>query len=673
MTTLSVDSYELQAADLGPENPLPRFRQTERSYILNLDDTVPQDVVQSMKYGDLWRVLPYRMQDGFNRVRRQSRFASVVLENQHLQATFIPALGGRMWALLHKATGRDLITRNASFQPATLATRGAWFAGGIEWNTPVPGHSLLTCTAVHAARVDCGLGYPVLRLYEWDRVKCIPWAIDFHLPPDSSVLFARVRLLNVHAREVPVYWWTNIAVDEVQGGRVLYPADEALTHRIGGKFGAISLPDTSPDVMVPTNNRTTIEYYGLLYPQHRPWVVSVAPDGTGMFHASSRRLKGRKMFCWGMARGGRRWQDMLMPNGGQYIEIQAGLAATQSQQLPMPAGAEWTWVEAFGAFSAPAAAVHDRNWTHAWQAAEQVLDRQLPQSRLEELDRSLAACARTVPSAVLAAGEGWGALERRRCAASGEQDAVPAEWLFPASDLGPEQAPWLALLERGTLPDGPVSDNPKQGMVQPEWEQVLKATMDAGRSDHWLAWLHRGNMRMEALDPAGAAEAWQRSIDRKPNGWAYRNMAVLEQRAKRMDHSLEFMARAWQTGPRIAKLAIEYAQLLSHFHRFGELREFCRSVPADVRDHERIRIFAAQAALEMGAYEEVETVFAHPFATIAEGETILTDMWFSLHERQIAAREGVPIDDALRARVHKEFPPPANIDFRLVSEISAMG
>ena len=673
MTTLNVENYELLAADLGPENPLPRFRQTERTYILKLDDTVPPDIVASMQYGDLWRVLPYRMQDGYNRVRKPTRFQSVVLENDRLQATFIPALGGRLWGLLDKASGRDLITRNAVFQPATLATRNAWFAGGIEWNTPVPGHSLLTCSPVHAARVDSGAGYPVLRLYAWDRVKCMPWAIDFHLPPGSPFLFARVRLLNVHPREIPVYWWTNIAADEIPGGRVLYPADEALTHRVGGKFGAISLPDTSPDVLVATNNRNTIEYYGLLHPERRPWVVSVAPDGTGLVHASTRRLKGRKMFCWGMARGGRRWQDSLMPAGGQYIEIQAGLAATQSQQLPMPAGAEWTWVEAFGAFSAPAAAVHDPDWTRAWQAAEGVLDRMLPQSRLEEMDRTLAACGRTVPEAVLAAGEGWGALERRRCAATGEPDPVPPEWLFPESDLGPEQAPWLALLERGALPDASPADNPLQGMVQSEWERLLAAAVRAGRSNHWLAWLHLGNMWMEALDSAGAAEAWRRSVERTPNGWAYRNLAVLEQRAKRMEQSCEFMAMAWQVGPRIPKLAIEYAQLLAHFHRFKELRAFCREAPADVREHERMRIFAAQAALETGAYDEVAAVFTYPFATIAEGETILTDIWFSLHERQIAAREGVAIDDALHARVMKEFPPPSNIDFRLVSEISAAG
>ena len=36
-----------------------------------------------------------------------------------------------------------------------------------------------------------------------------------------------------------------------------------------------------------------------------------------------------------------------------------------------------------------------------------------------------------------------------------------------------------------------------------------------------------------------------------------------------------------------------------------------------------------------------------------------------VHEKRLAARENVPIDEQLRRRVRQEFPPPANIDFRM--------
>jgi hypothetical protein len=50
---------------------------------------------------------------------------------------------------------------------------------------------------------------------------------------------------------------------------------------------------------------------------------------------------------------------------------------------------------------------------------------------------------------------------------------------------------------------------------------------------------------------------------------------------------------------------------------------------------------------------------------LREGERALSDLWFNLHERRLSAQENIPIDDALRARVRREFPPPPAIDFRM--------
>ena len=61
-------------------------------------------------------------------------FRVAVLENDHLRATFLLELGGRLWSLLHKPTGRELLSVNPVFQPANLAIRNAWFSGGVEWN-----------------------------------------------------------------------------------------------------------------------------------------------------------------------------------------------------------------------------------------------------------------------------------------------------------------------------------------------------------------------------------------------------------------------------------------------------------------------------------------------------------------------------------------------------------
>lgn len=49
---------------------------------------------------------------------------------------------------------------------------------------------------------------------------------------------------------------------------------------------------------------------------------------------------------------------------------------------------------------------------------------------------------------------------------------------------------------------------------------------------------------------------------------------------------------------------------------------------------------------------------------LREGEASLTDLWFDLQERRIAAAEGVVVNEALRQRVRQTCPPPAHLEFR---------
>ncbi len=118
MSELRVETYTMPAANLGPDNPLP-----------------PLDIC-----------LPHGLQDDYDRTRTERKFRAVVLENEVLRATFLTELGGRLWSLLHKPSGRELLYVNPVFQPANLAIRNAWFSGGVEWNIAVRGHTAYTCS-----------------------------------------------------------------------------------------------------------------------------------------------------------------------------------------------------------------------------------------------------------------------------------------------------------------------------------------------------------------------------------------------------------------------------------------------------------------------------------------------------------------------------------------------
>ena len=665
MTELRCEPYVLPAAEIGPENPLPNFRAPQYDNPLDYTaHTIPEEDRPGLGCATGFRVLPHRMQDGYSRQRRERALASIVLENEFLQVRVLPEVGGKVASIFHKPLGRDLIYRNPVFQPGNLALRNAWTSGGIEWNTGQLGHHYLACSPVHCARVAGLNGDPVLRIYAWERVKRYSYQIDLHLPSGSPFLFAHVRLINPHEHELPMYWWTNIGMLEQDGGRVVTPADTT--------YHGLNVYDcpviNGLDYSYATRIKRSYDLFFRIPEGRRPWEAYLDREGRGFVHTSTWRLRGRKQFAWGMGQGGRRWGEYLAAPGMPHLEIQAGLAYTQMHTVPMPPRSEWTWTEAMGAFEADPALVHSESWQEAYEGTERTLEAALPRAEVDRLDAAMAEVTTRAPEEILFRGLGWGALEKRRATSAGEACLMPPELPFGDDDLGENQQPWLQLLETGALPERDPQDDPGQFQIQDEWRALLQASVSNGQSDHWLGWLHLGVMAMEAGDTEGAKAAWETSLARARNGWALRNLATIEARAGNDEAAAELLAEAVRVGPPVAALVGEYASLLLRLKRFEALSELLASIPTEVREAERLRLAAGWVALHEGRLEAVEATLTQEFATIQEGELTLSELWFALQEKKLALAEGVEIDEALKARVRRDFPPPYEIDFRMSQE-----
>ena len=667
MSQLTIQPFILPAANLGGENPLTPLRPYETASAAGIP--VQRGEGDYPDRGHEASILPYRLQDQYDRDLQPRRFTSAVLENEHLRATFVLELGGRMWSLFHKPTGRELLASNPVFAPANFAVRDAWFTGGVEWNIGIIGHCPLTCSPLFAARVEGEDGNPVLRLYEWERIRRVPFQVDCWLPDGSPFLRVRVRIRNPHEHAVPMYWWSNIGVTEREDVRVIGPGDKAQRHDYDGSLLWHDVPNfDGTDVTYTTNRHAAADLYFAIPPERRPWIAALDRDGRGLIHASTDRLRGRKMFNLGVHPGGRRWQEFLAQPGVAYLEIQGGLARTQSEYLTMSAGATWEWLEAYGPLQADAAAVHGKDWSAAYEAVEAALARVLPQDELEaQLTRS-SAMADRAPVELLHHGSGWGALENRRRRAAGEPPFASAALPFPEEALSAEQAPWLALLERGTLPPRPATSDPGSLMVQPEWRQLLEASIERPGGSHWLSWYHLGVMRFRAGDVAGARAAWERSFSIEPTPWARRDLAVLAREAGDHASAAQKWVAAARMAPDVAPLAIECCQALLRAQRYDELLRFVASLPPTVRSHGRVRLLHAMASLELGDLATVERYFEGDLdiANIREKETLLSDLWFGWHAKRLARERGVAVSDELRQLVRKEFPPPMRFDFRLV-------
>ena len=433
MTRLYIQKLTIPGAALGDENPLPMFRNPHMHARVATFEPFPQDKLAFLGWETGFRVLPYRMQDQYTRRKTPLTFNAVVLQNEWLKATFLPELGGRLVSLVHQPEDRELLQRNPVFQPANLAIRNAWFSGGIEWNIGQLGHTFHTCSPVFAARITGSQGEPGLRLYEFERCKRLFWQIDFYLPSGFPFLVAYTRVINPNPTATSMYWWTNIAVDERPGLRVLAPAEKALYLHFGeGEtgFGETQLPSLPSlqggDGTYPLNTTFANEFFFQCDQADLPWEAALDERGTGFFEASTRRLAYRKLFCWGTHAGGRHWQEFLSQPGEAYCEIQAGLAPTQLHGLPMPADASWDWLQVFGNLAAPPAVVHGKDWTNAWQTVDQVIKDRLPIEKMAELHQECASRADQAPGEQYQVGSGWGALE----AAPARQDRTGCTTAF---------------------------------------------------------------------------------------------------------------------------------------------------------------------------------------------------------------------------------------------------
>ncbi|WP_433893609.1 DUF5107 domain-containing protein [Streptomyces sp. CA-111067] len=682
-------ALSIPAAPLGPENPLPALRPLAalQPPAVPAGQVLPADMARQIGYAPLRSVLPVRILDGYGRDRAPAEFDALVIENDRLRATVLPGLGGRLYSLFHKPTGRELLYRNPVFQPAALALAGAWFSGGVEWNLGATGHAAHTCAPLHAARVPAPDGGEMLRLWEWERLRDLPFQIDFWLPEESDFLYVGVRVRNPHDRTVPAYWWSNIAVPETERSRVLAPAEAAWHFGYSRALSHVPVPaaEEGTDLSYPARAGRAADYFFDIGDGDRRWITALDGEGRGLVQTSTDLLRGRKLFVWGRGSGGRRWQEWLTePGTGGYLEIQAGLARTQLEHIPMPADSDFSWLEAYGPLAADPAVVHGDDWAAARAEAAGRLEQALPRGTVEAAYASWLDHADTEPKDMLATGSGWGALETAR--GHFQLPGTP----FTAGTLDDRQKPWLELLLAGVFPRPAADTPPGPSLVSPQWRELLEEA-DTYPGNEWFRDYYLGIAQWAAGDRAQAVRSWQRSLAAHPSPWVLRALAVAEDDAGETGRAADnylaaydclretFLDGADPTGP-AGQAAIEVRRALT-LEAVPVLLAAGRPEDAErVLDHPlpggdgrlldggRIRLLRARTALALGDAAAARALFDEGFevADLYEGAETLTDTWFAVAERLLAG-EG-QVTEEIRVRARAEHPLPPGYDFRMNTE-----
>lgn len=651
----------IPGAGMPRKNPFAQFQGPDRNREFLTDGTLKEEETILGGYETAWRCLPYRMQDRYTRDRVPQKLLTVVLENDFLKAVFLPAFGGRLYSLYHKALKRELLYTNPVIQPANLALRDAWISGGIEWNMGQLGHSFTTCEPLFCCAMKDKDGEDYLRMYEYERCHELFWQMDFHLSKDSQVLKAYVRIVNDRDEDRPLYWWTNCAVPETKDARIFSCTDEVIYLNMDDfSFGKGQLPFLpcmpDADATYPANFKYSNEYF-FQNPKgtKSPWEVSAYEDWA-FFERSSSRLLYRKMFCWGQHQGGKHWKDYLSEKGkGNYIEIQAGFARTQMHGLVLPAGETVEFVQCFGGFSrAPQAA--GLSYAEERKCLEWEMDAVLCAEKTEELLLELRSYCGEKPEHFLCFGSGYGALETVRRKKQGDKE-IPGGFYFPSESISREQAGWLNLLMDGCYRQEE-EQGPDSFMVQKEWKELLLESEPTALGLVQLAVIEIENGEYEE-----ARQHLKQSVSLRETASAYYYQAVLARKEGSFKKAADAYQKAAEIGTEEEQVVVyrEYLRMLKDCGRFEDLETVYRTLPGFLQDEEKIYLNHIAACIELGDWAEAEKAFDREYVYIRENETSLSDIWLRFHQKRHEEETGEPWT-LKQAEAHD--PVPYKLDFR---------
>ncbi|MBO4216445.1 MAG: DUF5107 domain-containing protein, partial [Clostridia bacterium] len=631
--SLKTSTMEIPGAAVGGCDPLPRFRRQTGFGVYTIKAGFPEEAKKDL--GSCVRTLPYRLQNRYGRDRKMMTLKTAVLENRYLKAVFTPQYGGRLWSLYDKENKRDVLMSNPVLQPANLAIRDAWISGGIEWNFGSVGHTYFNCDDVWAAAI----AYPddtdekFLRVYGFERAKECFFQMDFHLPQDSRRLFVHVRITNP-GDDTTTYWWTNVAVPDDGGVRVL-SSSENVIFPSGGQLSYEKLPHLSVmegDLSYPSNVTRSFDYF--FQPEDgvkTTWEAGVDKKGFAYYDRSTAPLLYHKMFCWGNHRAGARWQEYLSDGDkGRYIELQAGLARSQMHDVPFPAHSSYEWTQCFGGTYVDPGMVHGLTLHEANARFGLLVQELIPENELLRANERYVQLA-DLPvreEDIIHSASGWGALHLKLC-----RD-VQTPLCFPENSLGEEQAPWIYLLENGIMPEADPDAIPPSWMVSDKWAKLLKDSLNRPGGRTWISELHYGNMMFEHWDNAhtvptarlfdaseyekAAEEAWLDSDRLTPNVWAERNLALLyrlrgdKEKADAYYNGL-FRLPASLCDP---AFAAEYMSWLNADGEYGRSWELFEKLPEALRKYDRITLHAARCAVKLEKFGFLDGIFDREYSAI---------------------------------------------------------
>ncbi|MCK5456150.1 MAG: DUF5107 domain-containing protein [Melioribacteraceae bacterium] len=267
---------------------------------------------------------PYFRFDGFAKEGIDKEWKVVILENDYIEVSIFPEVGGKIWGAIEKSTGHEFIYYNSVVKFRDIAMRGAWTSGGIELNFGVIGHAPTSATPVDYAIKTKEDGSVSCYLSATDNFTRTRWETEVNLQKNKAYFTTTTTWHNPTPLVQPYYQWMNAAYQVDGDLEFCFPGANWIGH--DGNAHTWPVDKEGRDLSWYKNNnfgRSKSNHVLGGISDHYAGYWHDLEFGSGHYSPYGEKL-GMKVFQWAHSRSGGIWEDLLTDTDGQYVELQSG-------------------------------------------------------------------------------------------------------------------------------------------------------------------------------------------------------------------------------------------------------------------------------------------------------------------------------------------------------------
>jgi tetratricopeptide (TPR) repeat protein len=197
--TVTIPTYRLEAP-----NPMPRFYEG-RSH-----------------QGVQRRIYPYPYDDGLTTDKQDKTYHSIHIENEYIDLSVMPGLGGRIYYANDKTNGYNWLYHNHVVKPSLIGMVGNWISGSLAWGYPHH-HGPHTVEAMDYKIEERADGSKTVWINTTDRLLRVNILVGYTVYPHSSIIELTIHPRNRTALSNSFLFWANPAVHADSAYQVIFP------------------------------------------------------------------------------------------------------------------------------------------------------------------------------------------------------------------------------------------------------------------------------------------------------------------------------------------------------------------------------------------------------------------------------------------------------------------